>query len=448
MNGQNIGESRTTPWVITLIDILLAALCLWGCEQYFASADPQSMLGEGFRAVLLAVAVSYVLCALWLPPVLARFDHILRRVLGRTVLLSLMSCTWILLIREEQVSRTYLCAFGTVLFFVLLLSRVLESVLWGRVFAKAGQQVFVCPHADNTLLVSMLKRDGGERSQAVFAMDAGAVPRQLYHPYSQEGVAQYLSEHEGCSVVYFPQGAMDAHGSALAVLCSRQGVPFSIVPNFSFAEGFPVSPHRSGEAWIFLERPLPLEAFGNRFVKRTFDIFLSLVCLLTFFPIIYFFVFLLMKLQSPGPVFVSQRRSGLDGRIFSCYGFRTRHFYGDAEAAPFPLGGLLRRLRLDGLPQLFCVLKGDMSFVGPRPHTLEQRERYREICDRLLMRHSAKPGVFSWSQVNALSGEAGVKQEIAYAEQWTIYLDICILLKALWGCLGTKESNEHNQTIE
>lgn len=456
MNGQNRGESRTMSWVITVIDALLVALCLWGCEMYFASADPQSALGERFRAVSMAVVACYVLCAMWLPPVVVRhgtrFDHILQRVLKRVTLLLLTSSAWLLLVREEVISRTYLCVFCAALFFVLLLSRAVEKALLGYFASNddACQQILVCPHADNSIVLRYLKQMGVGNVQAIFSLDADGLPQAIYRSYSQESVAQYLAEHAGGSVIFFPQGQMDAHGRALTTQCEQQGARFCVVPNFSFVEGLALSPHRMGAGWMFFEQPLALEAWGNRFLKRTFDILLSLICLITFYPVVYLLAFIFIKLQSPGPVYVKHLRCGLNGKTLGCYKFRTTHYKQDAAVGSFPFGVLLHRLHLDELPQLFCILKGEMSFVGPRPHRLEYKDTYREVVDKLLVRCTAKPGLLAWSQVNASNGEARtpgqievcVKQEIAYAQQWTIFLDICILFKALGSMFSSNDTNE------
>ena len=154
---------------------------------------------------------------------------------------------------------------------------------------------------------------------------------------------------------------------------------------------------------------------------------------------------LLIKLDSRGPVFFRQPRYGFNNQIFSVFKFRTMH---DGDASEHRvlqasrndpritrLGRLLRRTSLDELPQLFNVLQGTMSLVGPRPHAVPHNEEYAVVIRGYFARHRVKPGITGWAQVNGLRGEthdpkkmqARVNYDTYYIEQWSLLFDLQIL---------------------
>lgn len=192
---------------------------------------------------------------------------------------------------------------------------------------------------------------------------------------------------------------------------------------------------------VYATHESPLEDPLNRAVKRLFDILFSLMGL-TVMAILFPFIWLIIKIQSPGPVFFCQERTGLDGKDFRCYKFRSMHVNRDADRVQatkddprkFPFGNLMRQTNIDELPQFWNVLKGDMSVVGPRPHMLLHTHTYsRQICE-YMVRHFIKPGITGWAQVTGYRGETThlwqmeerVRRDIWYMEHWSFWLDLRI----------------------
>jgi len=190
-------------------------------------------------------------------------------------------------------------------------------------------------------------------------------------------------------------------------------------------------------------REIPLDYFGARFLKRTFDIvFSSLVILLVLswlFPILA----ILIKLSSKGPVFFIQKRTGLNNSIFNCYKLRTMCINDKADILQATsndervtrIGNFLRKTNIDEFPQFINVFLGQMSVVGPRPHMLKHTEEYSALINGYLIRHFVKPGITGWAQVNGLHGETDklwkmekrVEYDIHYMNNWTLWLDIKII---------------------
>jgi exopolysaccharide biosynthesis polyprenyl glycosylphosphotransferase len=181
------------------------------------------------------------------------------------------------------------------------------------------------------------------------------------------------------------------------------------------------------------------------FVKRAVDVVLSFVLLVLFSPVMLL-VSALIKLTMPGPVLFRQERIGLRGGSFVIFKFRSMIRDAEAKAGPtvaMPgdsrvtrLGRILRRLSLDELPQLFNVLRGDMSLVGPRPQPAFFDERYCRMVPRYQERQQVRPGLTGWAEVNDLRGAAPIVDrtmyDVYYVENWSLVLDLkCVLLTAL-----------------
>ncbi|MFG5117616.1 exopolysaccharide biosynthesis polyprenyl glycosylphosphotransferase [Methylorubrum sp. POS3] len=189
----------------------------------------------------------------------------------------------------------------------------------------------------------------------------------------------------------------------------------------------------------------PLSA-GEVMLKRAFDLVVSGTALVLLAPL-FLVIAMLIKLDSPGPVFFRQRRHGFNQEAFGVFKFRSMKVQADA---PFRqasrdddritrLGALLRRTNIDELPQLLNVLLGDMSLVGPRPHALAHDRSFERRIALYARRHNVKPGITGWAQVNGFRGEtrtdaameARVQADLHYIDNWSIWLDITIMIQTV-----------------
>ena len=171
------------------------------------------------------------------------------------------------------------------------------------------------------------------------------------------------------------------------------------------------------------------------FVKRLFDIIFSFYLLLILSPL-FLIIFILVKLKLGGPIIFKQRRPEKNEKIFEMYKFRTMTDKRDKKGDLLPdkdritaFGKFLRKMSLDELPELFNVLKGDMSFVGPRPLLIEYLLLYNKEQKK---RHLVKPGLTGWAQVNgrnAISWEEKFEYDVWYVENWSLWFDFKILIK-------------------
>lgn len=185
--------------------------------------------------------------------------------------------------------------------------------------------------------------------------------------------------------------------------------------------------------------------YGHRgLIKRVTDIVIASIALLLLSPVLLLLA-LLVKVTSPGPVIFKQRRYGLDGEEIIVYKFRSMTVTEDGDNVKqatrgdsrlTPIGGFLRRMSLDELPQLVNVLQGRMSLVGPRPHAVVHNEQYRKLIKGYMIRHKVRPGITGLAQVNGCRGETETLEEmqervaydIEYLRHWSLLLD----LKIIW----------------
>lgn len=187
---------------------------------------------------------------------------------------------------------------------------------------------------------------------------------------------------------------------------------------------------------------------ADGWAKRVFDFTVAAVGLLCIAPLMIVCA-VLVKLSSPGPVFFRQRRYGLDGREIRVWKFRSMRTCDNGPAIAqatkgdpriTPLGAILRRTSIDELPQLFNVLDGSMSLVGPRPHASAHNEHYRKLIRGYMLRHKVKPGITGLAQVEGYRGETEtldkmqkrVEFDHSYIQRWSLWLDIKILVRTLF----------------
>ncbi len=186
--------------------------------------------------------------------------------------------------------------------------------------------------------------------------------------------------------------------------------------------------------------------FGwNMVLKRTFDVSLSTALIALTSPLMLL-IAILVKAGSRGPVFYVQERMGLDGATFSMLKFRSMRTGAEDGTGPVwagrgderrtTIGRFLRRTSLDELPQLFNVLRGDMSLVGPRPERPVFIEEFRKRIPRYMLRHKVKAGMTGWAQVNGWRGDTDLKKridyDIYYIEHWSLLFDLKIVWLTLW----------------
>jgi Undecaprenyl-phosphate glucose phosphotransferase len=229
----------------------------------------------------------------------------------------------------------------------------------------------------------------------------------------------------------------------IARTCRAQFVDFEVIPQAAGVFGPGIQISKLAGVPVLQRKREPLNQIQNRLVKRGFDLVFSTLVIVGIFPWLFPLIALAIKLESRGPVFFSQKRSGYRNRPFNCLKFRSMTVNGDSDKKQAvkndsritKVGAFLRKTSLDELPQFLNVFMGDMSVVGPRPHMLKHTEEYAGLIDTFMFRHAVKPGITGWAQVNGWRGptpevyqmEKRVEFDVDYIESWNLWLDVkCI----------------------
>ncbi len=230
-------------------------------------------------------------------------------------------------------------------------------------------------------------------------------------------------------------------------ICEKSGCHTVFIPDYhNIIPTVPVMEDMLGLPIVNI-RNVPLTEFSKKTAKRIFDILFGLVCLAVF-AIPMAVIAILIKLDSKGPVIYKQERVGLHNKPFMMYKFRSMAVVsngedeyqwtgdGNADARITKLGHFIRSTSLDELPQIFNVLKGDMSLVGPRPERPFFVEKFREEIPRYMIKHQVRPGMTGWAQVNGYRGDTSIAKRIDcdlyYIENWTFVFDIKILFMTIF----------------
>ena len=221
---------------------------------------------------------------------------------------------------------------------------------------------------------------------------------------------------------------------------NREGVDVHVVPDLLQFIALRARLENLDGVPIISLNDVPLRGF-NSLLKRVIDVMISGLALFSM-AIPFALIATLIKRTSRGPVFYKQERMGLDGKAFQVYKFRSMYIGAEDETGPVwardndprctPLGRFLRRFDLDELPQLWNVLRGDMSIVGPRPERPYFVEQFKHRIPQYMLRHKVKAGITGWAQVNGWRGntslEKRIEYDLYYIENWSVGLD----LKIMW----------------
>jgi len=221
-------------------------------------------------------------------------------------------------------------------------------------------------------------------------------------------------------------------------------IRFRIVPDFNHFIRKPVHLDYLKDIPVLSLRKEPLDDVGNRIKKRLYDLAISSLVIIFILSWLVPIVSLLIWLNSRGPIFFIQQRSGKNGKTFNCIKFRSMKVNKESnekqatknDSRITRLGAFLRKSNLDEMPQFFNVWMGDMSIVGPRPHMLKHTDDYSKLLNRYMVRHFLKPGITGWAQIHGYRGEIKniqdinnrIEYDLWYLENWSLWLDTRIIL--------------------
>ncbi|MCI7782318.1 MAG: undecaprenyl-phosphate glucose phosphotransferase [Parabacteroides sp.] len=405
------------------------------------------------REVLLLLNFCYLFSLYFVPLQLhlsvVFIDKIVQRAFSLVTVLTLLFATCLIFLNVGDLMATFLLVYYVVALVLFALWRVLVRMslkLYRRKGYNYKRIVIVGAGKNGMELYQVMKDDLSYGFNVLGFFDDNIALKDALPNYlgNTEEVENYVLKHDIDEVYCTLPGTNDSKIARLLNFAEKHMIRFYIVPEF----------YRNVKKSMVMEviesiplltiRREPLQSMYNRFLKRAFDLLFSTMVLVTIYPILYVVLGVLIKLSSPGPILFKQKRTGLYGRDFECFKFRTMRVNADADTMQAVkddprktrIGNFLRKSNLDEFPQFVNVFLGDMSVVGPRPHMLKHTEQYSALIDKYMVRHLVKPGVTGWAQVTGYRGETKtleqmegrVKRDVWYIENWTFFLDLKIII--------------------
>ena len=443
-------------WVTVILDWVLSCCLL----SIFDDLLPQySTSGElnGTKVEMMILLMSIVIATFIFPTVIHRRKMKVGLIVRRNFLLVLATMLlFVFTCRMMTSSGNYIVfgvVFGLVLWTAIMALRFLErSVI--NYFRAVGRNsrtvVFLGNDPANLIVYNELMADPatGYRVLGYYSdSEIEGAPESLPKIGSRDDFRKWMEAYPNVEKAVEELYCSLSHSEAdemrhIMEFCDKNVIRFFYVPRIFSNIQLSLRPEKFGDTVIFTNHHEPLQFLGNRVMKRLFDIAFSTLVLLALLPL-FPIMALIIKMQSKGPVFFKQMRTGLNGDSFMCYKFRSMHVNADADRVQatkhdprkFPFGEFMRKTNLDELPQFFNVLKGDMSVVGPRPHMIFHTEKYSALIDKYMVRHFSKPGITGYAQVTGFRGETEelwqmegrIRKDIWYIENWSMWLDIKII---------------------
>ena len=466
MIHQQNSSDRLVRLFVLFGEIVLLALVMIGI--YFLYWREVGNFPPHFKRLLVLMTLCYGICQLYVGVVVhQRFitgDLILKRLFETFFSFMLLSMTVLWVFRWPLFSWRFMVPlYGGALLVMLFFRFIIRWVLkrYRSLGRNSNSAIFV---GDVSRIAELFKRmtadaSTGYRVKGYFADAPVQLAMDLGVEYlgTPANFAEVMtSQKKKIDYVYCTltdERSMELH--EILHYCETNLIRFCSIPAaFSYVK-HTMAIEMMANTPVFYVHNEPLESTSNRALKRFFDVVFSFLVLCTIFPIVFVIFGTWIKLSSPGPIFFKQKRSGLGGKEFWCYKFRSMRQSAEADTKQATrddprktrVGELMRKTSIDELPQFINVLRGEMSVVGPRPHMIKHTEQYSQIIESYMVRHFVKPGITGYAQVTGYRGETSelwqmegrVQRDIWYIEHWSLSLDLFIIYKTVANALGGED---------
>lgn len=339
-------------------------------------------------------------------------------------------------IKQEHFSRQMLCIFFFINISLEFASRYLiRTILW-KMRKQGLNQKHILMIGESQMAEQYMDRlrENPKWGYQVFA-----------HLKDEEKLERILEGNELDEVVIALRAEDYGKLERIVDVCEKAGVHTKMIPDFgNVISTRPYIEDVQGIPVIHVRR-VPLNIMRNRAAKRAVDLIGATIAIILFSPVMLLTV-LVVALTEEGSVIYRQERVGLHNQVFYMYKFRSMIMQDEEkEKAEWstrndpritPVGKLIRRTSIDELPQLFNVLKGEMSLVGPRPERPQFVQKFRDEIPRYMVKHQVRPGMTGWAQINGYRGNTSIEKRIEYdlyyIENWTMVFDMKILILTIF----------------
>lgn len=458
-NPEMISEKKDRKLFLAILVLDIALLIGWSSLvfylfEWFAPATTDNL---SWKSTIATLTFSFIASFAIYPSVaqhrITNIEEIISRITKTCILFTLFAIALTVFIRPaERFPRTFFITLITTFPLVLFIERlIIRKLLMHLRKRKRNLKSVILIGKDATIIELFQTLQNpiyGYNIAGVFF--DGTCNDQEYASKKVSdcaGIYNWIKAQEGINELYASTSDLDKSSiRQINKYCDNNLIRFYQVPSI-------VTPNKDvtltmkDRIAVISSRNEPLADPINQTIKRAFDFITSSLFLLFIYPFIYVIIALIIKKTSPGPIYFKQERTGMNGKVFKCIKFRSMKVNNDADTLQatkndprkYPFGDFMRKTNIDELPQIINVWKGEMSFVGPRPHMLKHTDEYSHLINKYMVRHLAKPGITGLAQVSGFRGETQhieqmegrVRKDIEYIENWSFWLDIRIILKTV-----------------
>ncbi len=455
---------RYLQMTLTGLDLLVLNVLYLLCKIIFAKSIPGEHLDLFFQYWAISNGL-WILLSFFFgtygAKIILQFEFFIKRTFQVYLLWIICILFYLFFFREFQSARLFIIS--TIISFGLglLLSRFLYLGI--RNYYKNSnnliKKVIILGYNDIAKkLTNYFEEDGINTQVMGFIEDSENISELSHYPIlSNIGNALQTAKDLDVQEIYStitPEQNKDIY--ELMYLAEKECIRFKIVPNLSVFITRDVHIEYFGDLPILSLRSEPLDDVGNRIKKRALDIIVSLLVIIFILSWLIPLLGLLIIIESPGPIFFKQLRTGKNKKPFYCLKFRSMKVNKESDLKQATtndprvtaIGRFIRKTSLDEFPQFINVFKGEMSLVGPRPHMIKHTSDFSKVVEDYMIRQFLKPGITGWAQINGYRGEITnpeaiklrVYKDLWYLENWTLWLDIQILFLTIYHVVSGNEN--------
>jgi putative colanic acid biosynthesis UDP-glucose lipid carrier transferase len=439
-----------------VLDLFFINIVFFAVKLYYSEEIPQAFEAQyaylNFFLNFAWLTVSWM-NALYGDSKIYNFERFCKRTIRTFVYFLALIMIYLYFLRQQNISRFFILGVALLIAVGLVFSRLLHFAVFRflRHSDHLKRRVIIIGHNNTAKKLAQYFEEQPFKTKIIGFCEEDEKVKELSH-YPIVGRIKNvidLSREYNATDIYStiaPERRPEIY--SFMKEADQACIHFNLIPDLESFIRLPVHVEYLGRIPLLKIRKEPLDDFGNRIRKRVFDIFVSTVVVIFILSWLIPLLSIIILLDSKGPIFFIQKRSGLNNKSFNCLKFRSMKVNADSnlkqatkdDCRITKIGGFLRKSNLDEFPQFINVLKGDMSLVGPRPHMLKHTDDYSKLIRQYMVRHFVKPGITGWAQVKGCRGETKtvaqmkdrVLHDIWYMENWSLWLDVRIMLLTVY----------------
>lgn len=438
------------------LDLILLNVIYITVEFFIVKRIASNDLHPYFQYLIISNALWLLLsfiCRTYAGKIILNFNYFTKRTVQVYLLWVITMLVYLFFTREFVISRLYIFITLVSFSFGLFLNRFLYLGIkrYFKVRHHLLKKVVILGYNDTAKKLAQYFEEDGISTQLLgFIEDENNLSELSHYPIlSNISNTVKVSKENNVEEIFStitPEQNKEIY--ALMYEAEKEFIRFKIVPNLSTFINQSVHVDYFRDLPILSLRSEPLDDVGNRLKKRILDVIVSSFVIIFVLSWMIPLLGLLIYIESRGPIFFAQKRTGKNNQPFNCLKFRSMQSNSESElkqatrtdARITRIGKFIRKTSLDEFPQFLNVFRGEMSVVGPRPHMIKHTSDYSKSVDQYMIRQFLKPGITGWAQINGFRGEitspeqikSRVNKDLWYLENWTLWLDIQIMFLTIY----------------